>query len=193
MTEPQKSRLDGLPDGLPQTASPKDPVPWWPVILSAVLGILVIFLLAVGAWKTLGSHPAEEMNADGVDGVVVSAEESKYLPPDVERFGVRPDAVYVYVVVRRMPSGERLRVKVERERADSVLDSIVSNGGGVVVLRSLETRPGPGENLDVARVALGERSGEELSPGRYTISVYRKSGEQEGEEMVARRIFQIRG
>ncbi|MBA2343931.1 MAG: hypothetical protein H0V83_02445 [Rubrobacter sp.] len=193
MTEPQKSRLDGLPDGLPQTASPKDPVPWWPVILAAVLGILVISLLAVGAWRTLGSHPGGEMNADGVDSVVVSAEESKYLPPDVERFGVRPDAVYVYVVVRRMPSGERLRVKVERERADSVLDSIVSNGGGVVVLRSLETRPGPGENLDVARVALGERSGEALSPGRYEISVYRKSGEQEGEEMVARRIFQIRG
>lgn len=193
MTDPQNSRLDGLPDGLPQTASPKDPVPWWPVILSAVLGMLVISLLATSAWRTLGSHPGKEMNADGVDGVVVSDERSKYLPPDVERFGARPDTVYVYVVVRRMPSGERLRVEVERERTDSVLDSIISDGGGAVVLRSLETLPGPGENLDVARFSLGERSGEALSPGRYTVSVYRKSGGREGEEMVARRIFQIRG
>ena len=193
MTEPRNNGLDDLPDGLPQTASPKDPVPWWPVILSAVLGMLVISLLTVSAWRTLGSHPGEEMNADGVDGVVVSAEESKYLPPDIERFGVRPDAVYVYVVVRRMPSGERLRVRVERERTDSLLDSIFSDVGGAVALRSLEARPGPGENLDVARFAIGERSGEALSSGKYTISVYRRSGEREGEEMVARKFFQIRG
>src|SRR5918997_1872485 len=90
VTEPRNNGLDDLPDGLPQTASPKDPVPWWPVILSAVLGMLVISLLTVSAWRTLGSHPGEEMNADGVDGVVVSAEKSKYLPPDIERFGVRP-------------------------------------------------------------------------------------------------------
>jgi len=183
---------DRLPDGLPETSSPKEPVLWWPAILAALLGALVLVILLVNAWQTLGFSSREDSSGGGVEDIVVSARESPYLPADAERFGSQPGAVYVYVVVRRMPSGERLRVRVERESADSVLGRLLFRERSRVAIEPLQTRPGPGENLDVARFVLSARSGKALPPGRYTISVYRESKDQ-GARLDAREFFQIRG
>lgn len=209
MTEPPNAPPNSVPDslagnrpdGLPDTASPKEPVRWWLAILAVLLGTLVLALFLVNAWRTWGFPPGGESNGAGVESVVVSAEKSRYLPADVERFGGRPGVVYVYVVVRRMPSGERLRVRVERESADSVLDRIFPKEEGEVVIEPLETRPGPGENLDAARFVLSGGSGTALSPGRYTISVYREPETEGGEgpaarpaaRLAARKFFQIQG
>ena len=184
MTEP--------PDGLPETFAPKGPVRWWPIVLAGLLGTLVLALLLVNAWRGWGLPRGEGSNGNGVENIVISAEESPYLPADAERFGDRPGTVYVYVVVRRMPSGDRLRVRVERESADSVIGRVFTTDRGGVVIQPLETRPGPGEDLDVIRFALGARSGEALPSGRYTVSVYRESGD-EGSGPAARKYFQIRG
>ena len=184
MTEP--------PDGLPETFAPKDPVRWWLIVLTALLGTLVLALLLVNAWRGWGLPQGEGSNGSGVENIVISAEESPYLPADAARFGHRPGTVYVYVVVRRMPSGERLRVRVERESADSVIGRIFPTDRGGFAIQPLESRPGPGEDLDVIRFALGARSGETLPPGRYTVSVYRESREK-GSGPAARKFFQIRG
>jgi hypothetical protein len=153
----------------------------------------LISLLLVNLVRGWGFSPGQELNGGGVENIVVSAEESPYLPPDVERFGRRPGVVYVYVVVRRMPAGGPLRVRVERESVSSVLSSIFSGGEGEVSLEQLETRPGPGENLDVVRFVLRERSGGKVFPGIYTIRVYREPDRGGEIRPVARKFFEIRG
>lgn len=188
--------MSGLPGGisndLPDTASPKEAVRRWLVLVLAGLGVLLVAFFLVSFSQSWSFSPGEELSGDTIEGIVVSAEESPYLPPDVERFGQRPDAVYVYVVVRELSSGGRLRARVERESLVSVLSS-VSSGEEAVVLERLEARPGPGENLDVVRFALRGRSGETVPPGNYTVAVYRESGGDGAAERVGRRFFEIRG
>ena len=181
------------PDGLPDTASSKEVVRRWPVFVLAGLGVLALALLVVSLSRSWGFSQGEELNGDVLEGIVVSAEDGPYLPLDVERFGRRPEAVYVYVVMRRMPPGGRLEVRVERENVVSVLSRLISGGEEAVVLERLGVGPGPGQDLDVVRFALRERSGETVPPGNYTVSVYRESGGAGTEEPMGRKFFVVRG
>lgn len=178
--------------GLPDTASPKEAVRRWPVLAPAGLGVLVLALLAADLSRSWGFSPGEELSGGGLEGIVVSAEDGPYLPPDVERFGRGYQAIYVYVVVRRMPSGGRLEARVERESAASVLSRLIPGEEGVVLER-LGVRTGPGEDLDVVRFALRERSGETVPPGNYTVGVYREPGGAGTAEPMGRKFFVVRG
>ncbi|MGI8858628.1 MAG: hypothetical protein ACR2HO_00495 [Rubrobacteraceae bacterium] len=184
--------MSGPSNGLPDTASPKEALRRWPILVLAGLGALALTLLVVNLSRSWGFSPGEKLMGDDVEDVVVSAEESVYLPPDVERFGRRPGALYVYVVVRRMQSGERLEVRVEREGATSTLSRLLFAGEEALVLERLETRPGPGENLDVVRLSLGGRTEETVPSGNYTVSVYRE-GEGGTAEPLGRKFFVVRG
>ena len=185
--------MSGPPAGLPDTASRKRTLGRWPALALAGLGVLLAALLAADLVRAWGFSPGEELVGDDIEGIVVSAEESRYLPQDTKRFGRRPDALYVYVVVRRMQSGQRLEVRVGRDGAASVFSRYLSGEGDALVLERLETRPGPGENLDVVRLSLGGRSEGTVPPGNYTVSVYREPDGAGTAEPIGRKFFVVRG
>ena len=118
------------------------------------------------------------MSAEGIEDVLVSAENNSYPPSDIGRFNGRPEAVYVYLVVDGRPPD--LEARVRREGSGSLLFGVFDRGAPRirVVDRRTESLPATGNGVSgIVKFTVKTSTGAPLPAGNYTVEVYPASDE----------------
>lgn len=179
---------------LPETSTRKARRRWPGYVLVGV-GLAALLLTAVALLQDRGFSPGEELYAQELEDVAVSAEDTSYPPSDVLRFDRRPEVVYVYLAVEDLPRDSDLEAKVERSGRQSALYWILGGGEGIEVLDGQEEQLGPsgGGVAGVVKFAVREESGEPLPAGKYTVSIYAGPEGTEGRDLAAIKYFVIQG
>ena len=164
----------------------------WPGYALVGVGLAALLLAAVALLQDRGFSPGEELYAQELQDIAVSAEDTSYPPSDVLRFDRSPEVVYVYLAVEDLPRGSDLEAKVERSGRQSALSWLLGGGGGIEVLDGEEDQLGPsgGGIAGVVKFAVREESGEPLPAGDYTVSIY---AGPEGRDLAAIKYFVIQG
>ncbi|MDP8925794.1 MAG: hypothetical protein M3M97_02555 [Actinomycetota bacterium] len=121
----------------------------------------------------------------------MNAENSLYPPPDVGRLEGLHEAVFVYLSVEKLPSGEDMEVRVQRVESGCVYTLFFRRGVGIEVLDEQEDQLSKGENevTGIVKVALETRSDERVPPGNYTVEVCDPGSSGERDEVAARKFF----
>ena len=164
----------------------------WPGYALVGVGLAALLLVAVALLQDRGFSPGEELYAQELDDVAVSAEDTSYPPSDVLRFERRPEVVYIYLAVEDLPRESNLEAKVEHAERQSALSWLLGEGGGIEVLGGQEEQLGPsgGGFAGVVKFAVREKSGEPLPAGNYTVRIY---AGPEGRDLAAIKYFVIQG
>jgi hypothetical protein len=159
------------------------------LIALGAAGLLLVAGALVRAWEF---SPGEQLEAPICEDIAVSAQDSLYPPSDALRFDEPPEAVYVYLVVEGMPSGQNLKTEVERSGSGSVFTRIFSGEDRIVVLDEQEERLSPdGEGISgVIKFAIRAESGGKVPPGNYTVGIH-VAGEPG--DVLARKRFTVAG
>ena len=167
----------------------------WPGYALAAVGLAALLLAAVALLQDRGFSPGEELYAQELEDVAVSAEDTSYPPSDVLRFDRRPEVVYVYLAVEDLPRESDLEARVERSGRQSALSWLLGGGGGIEVVGGQEEQLGPsgGGVAGVVKFAVREESGEPLPAGNYTVSIYAGPEGTEGKDLAAIKYFAIQG
>ena len=149
----------------------------WPGYALAVVGLAALLLAAVALLQDRGFSPGEELYAQELEDVAVSAEDTSYPPSDVLRLDRRPEVVYV-----------------ERSGRQSALSWLLGGGGGIEAVGGQEEQLGPsgGGVAGVVKFAVREESGEPLPAGNYTVSIYAGPEGTEDKDLAATKYFVIR-
>jgi hypothetical protein len=176
---------------LPETSTKKARRRWPGYVLVGV-GLAALLLTAVALLQDRSFSPGEELYAQELEDVAVSAEDTSYPPSDVLRFDRRPEVVYVYLAVEDLPRDSDLEASVERSGRQSALSRLLGGGGGIEVLDGQEEQLGPsgGGIAGVVKFAVREESGEPLPAGRYTVRIYTGP---ESRDLAAIKYFVIQG
>lgn len=156
------------------------------------LGVAGLLLVAGALVRARDFSPGEELEASIFKDIAVSVEDSLYPPSDTLRFDEPPEAVYVYLVVEGMPSGENLKAEVEHSGSGSVLSRIFAGEERIVVLDEEEEQLSPdGEGVSgVVKFAIRAESGGKVPPGDYTVGIH-VAGEPG--DALARKRFTVAG
>ena len=161
----------------------------WPGYALVGVGLAALLLVAVALLQDRGFSPGEELYAQELEDVAVSAEDTSYPPSDVLRFERRPEVVYVYLAVEDLPRESSLQAKVQHSERQSALSWLWGESGGIEVRGGQEEQLGTsgGGFAGVVKFAVREKSGEPLSAGNYTVSIYA------GRDLAAIKYFVIQG
>lgn len=141
------------------------------LIALGAAGLLLVAGALVRAWDF---SPGEQLESPIFEDIAVSAEDTLYPPSDALRFDEPPEAVYVYLVVEGMSSGQNLKAEVERSGSGSVFTRIFPGEDRIVVLDEQEERLSPdGEGISgVIKFAIRAESGGKVPPGNYTVGIH---------------------
>lgn len=141
------------------------------LIALGAAGVLLVVVTLLRAWDF---SPGEQLEAPIFEDIAVSAQDSLYPPSDTLRFDEPPEAVYVYLVVEDMPSGQNLKAEVERSASGSVFTRIFPGEDRIVVLDEQEEQLSPdGEGISgVIKFAIRGESGGKVPPGNYTVGIH---------------------
>ena len=180
---------------LPNTT--KGAVRRWP-LYALVAAALAALALGVEAFLRVESFsPGEEIISPGIQDIAVSEEDGLYPPPDTSRFEARPDAIFVYLSVEDLPSGEDMEARVQRAESGSVFSLFFGRGDGLEALDEQEDHLRKGENgaTGVVKFALKTSSGEPVPPGNYTVDVYGPgtASQEDAAAVAARKFFVVEG
>jgi hypothetical protein len=153
------------------------------------LGVVVVSIV-VSLWPADFS-PGETLISPGAQDIAVSLENTTYPGSDALSFDDRPEAVYVYVRVEDLDSGE-LEARAGRTTRDSLLGRLLGDGGIRVVGRSDQPLGVSGEGVSgVLKFAVVPDRGARLPAGNYTVEVYNGAGTPD-DGVLARKYFVVR-
>ena len=146
----------------------------WPLYVLVAAALAALFLLVETFLRAQEFSPREEINAPGIKDISVSEQDGLYPPPDVSNFTERPEAVFVYLSVEDLPSGEDMEARVEREGSGSAFSLLLGRGDRIEVLDEQEDQLSKGSNgsTGVVKFAVRTGSGEPVPPGNYILNVY---------------------
>lgn len=163
----------------------------WPLYALVAAALAALALGVETFLRAENFSPGEEIVSPSIRDVAVSAENSPYPPPDVARFETRPEAVFVYLSVEGLPSGEDMEARVQRVESGSVFSLLLGRGTGLEALDEQEDHLRRDANgaTGVVKFVLRTRSGEPVPPGNYTLEVYPSGSATEGDTAVAARKF----
>lgn len=147
----------------------------------AGLALLALGLFAESVLRSASFSPGKEVSAEGLEDVLVSAENNPYPPSDVGRFTNPPERVYVYLVVDGRTQDFKARVR--REGSESLISRVFPRGPEVVAVDGRPERlSATGSGVSgVTRFTVKTASGEQLPAGNYTVEVYPAGGDAVGE------------
>jgi hypothetical protein len=182
---------------LPNTTT-REVVRRWPLYVLVAAALIALALGVEAFLRVENFSPGEQIISPGIRDIAVSAEDSLYPPADTGRFDGRPEAVFVYLSVESLPSGEDMEARVKRVESGSIFSRFFGREAGLEALDEQEDHLSKGENgaTGVVKFALKTRSGEPVPPGNYTIDVYGPGNPDaaiggEDDAVVARKYFVI--
>ncbi len=169
---------------LPNTAT-KGAYRRWPLYVLVAVALVALALILEAFLRAETFLPGEEVSL-GVRDVVVSGENSLYPPPDTNHFRQPPEAIFVYLSVEDLPSGEDMEARVERAWSGSVFSLLFGRSAGLEAVDEQEDQLSAGGNgaTGILKFAFETSSGEPVPPGNYTLDVS-SAGEDAGAGGVA--------
>ncbi|MEJ7871120.1 MAG: hypothetical protein WKF67_02585 [Rubrobacteraceae bacterium] len=169
---------------LPNTAT-KGPYRRWPLYVLVAVALVALALILEAFLRAETFSTGEEVSP-GVRDVVVSGENSLYPPPDTNHFQQPPEAIFVYLSVEDLPSGEDMEARVERAWSGSVFSLLFGRSAGLEAVDEQEDQLSAGGNgaTGILKFAFETSSGEPVPPGNYTLDVS-SAGEDAGAGGVA--------
>lgn len=158
---------------LPDTTTGKRGRPHLPnplLVAACSAALLVAVALSLGQ---RGFSPGEKLNAQGVEDVAASAEDTLYPGSDALRFDPGTPVVYVYLRVEDLDIERGLEARVERSNSTSVLAWLLP-GEDLRALDEREDRLSAAEGgvSGVVSFAVRSGSGRPLPAGNYAVGVY---------------------
>ncbi len=176
---------------LPNTAT-KGAYRRWPLYVLAVVALVALALI-VEAFLRAETFSPGEMVSPGVRDVVVSGENSLYPPPDTNYFQQPPEAIFVYLSVEDLPSGEDMEARVERAWSGSVFSLLFSPGVGLEAVDEQEDQLSAGVDgaTGILKFAFETSSGEPVPPGNYTLDVSSVGEDAGADGVMVRKSFAI--
>lgn len=165
----------------------------WPLYTLVAAALIALALGVETFLREENFAPRKEILSASIRDVIVSQEDSLYPPPDTNRFQGPPEAVFVYLSVEGLPSGEDMEARVQRAESGSVLRMLFGEEAGIEVLDEQEDQLSKSENgaTGIVKFALMTGSDEPVPAGNYTLEVYGPAEPDAGGEPAARKSFVV--
>lgn len=146
----------------------------WPLYALVAVALVALALGMEALLREENFAPRKEILSTSVRDVIVSPENSLYPPPDTNRFQGPPEAIFVYLSVDGLTSGEDMEARVQRVESGSLFRMFFGEEVGIEVLDEQEDQLSTAENgaTGILKFALKTNSGEPVPPGNYTVEVY---------------------
>ncbi len=165
----------------------------WPLYALLAAALIALALGMEAFLREENFAPRKQILSTSVRDVIVSQENSLYPPPDMNRFQGPPEAVFVYLSVEGLPSGEDMEARVQRAESGSVFRMLFGEESGIEVLDEQEDQLSKSEDgaTGIVKFVLKTNSDEPVPPGNYTIEVYGPGEAEAGGEPAARKSFVV--
>jgi hypothetical protein len=167
----------------------------WPLYALAIAALVALSLGVETFLRAENFLPGKEIVSPGIRDITVSTKDNLYPPPDTSYFEDQPEAVFVYLSVEDLPSGEAMEARVERAGSGSAFSLLFGPGAGLEILNE-DNNLSKGENgsTGIVKFALKTNSGKPVPPGNYTVDVYGpRAAEGEDNSVAARKSFAVQG